>query len=221
MIPALDEAPRIVDTIDQARAALGADTEIVVADGGSSDGTREIATRHALVVRAPRGRGSQLNAGARRARGRFLLFLHADTHLPPGAGRAVREALARPGVAGGCFRFELDPASPPLSRWRLLELAVRLRTSLFRTATGDQALFTTRTRFEQVGGFPEYPLFEDVEFVRRLRGAGRFVTLDAPARTSRRRWERRGFWRTVGTHLLLRLAFRAGVSPCRLARWYG
>lgn len=220
VIPSLDEEERIGETLRGARRAFGSGAELIVADGGSRDATRERAYGLARVVRAGGGRGPQLNAGATAARGDVLIFLHADTRPEPGSGRLVTNALAAPGVVGGCFRFAVSPPAGAAGRYRLLEAGVRLRTRLFRTATGDQILFAKRAAFRRAGGFPDYPLFEDVVFVRRLRRLGRFALLDAVARTSRRRWEEGGFWTTVLEHWGLRAAFRMGVSPHRLAAWY-
>lgn len=220
VVPTLDEAPRIERTLRSARRALGPEAELVVADGGSRDGTPRLAEALARVVEGPRGRGAQLNAGAAAARGRILVFLHADTILPPGAGVKILRAVESPGVAGGCLRFAVDPPAARLGPYRLLEAGVNLRTRIFRTATGDQAIFATRAAFGRVGGFPETPLFEDVAFVRRLRGEGRFAVVDAAARTSRRRWERGGFLRTVLLHWALRVAWTVGVPAETLAGWY-
>lgn len=221
VMPTLNEERRVARALRSAREALGPDVELVVADGGSRDGTRRRAAELARVLTAGPGRGAQLNAGARAASGRVLVFLHADTRLPPDAGAELRRALGRPGVVAGCFRFAVDPPAPVLSRWHLLEAGVRFRTRLFRTATGDQAIFATRRAYRAAGGAPDWKLFEDVELVRRLREVGRFVPLEAPAPTSRRRWEAEGFWRTVATHWLLRAGYLIGVPPDRLARWYG
>ncbi len=220
VVPTLDEEERIGAALRSARRGLGPEAELVVVDGGSRDATRDRAARRARVLRAGPGRGAQLDAGARAAEGRILVFLHADSRLPEDAASAIRDALERPGAVAGCFRFALAPPSPPLSRWSLLEAAVRLRTRLFRTATGDQTIFATRAAYAAAGGAPDWELFEDVELVRRLRQVGRFVPLELEASTSRRRWERRGFWRTVARHLLLRLGYRLGLSPERLARRY-
>lgn len=219
IVPVLDEEERVADALLSAREAFGPRAELLVVDGGSRDRTREVARALARVIDAEPGRGLQLAAGARAARGEILVFLHADTRLPPDAAAPLRRLLARPGVAGGCFRFALEPP-PGSSRWRALEAGIRLRTRLFRTATGDQVLFASREAYRKSGGYPPWPLFEDVEFVRRLRSVGAFRVLPLEARTSRRRWERTGFWRTVGTHWLLRAAYAAGVAPRRLARWY-
>lgn len=222
VVPTLNEEASVEGALRSARRALGPHADLVVADGGSSDATRRLAAARARVVRAPPGRGGQLNAGARAADGAdVLLFLHADTRLSPGAGLAIRRALRDPAVAGGCLRFAVDPPAAGSLRYRLLETGVNLRTRLFRTATGDQAIFVRRSAFEAVGGFPDEPLFEDVGLVRRLRRQGRFRPVPAVARTSRRRWERRGFWRTVLTHWTLRAGHALGIPPRRLARWYG
>lgn len=220
VVPTLDEEDRVEGALRSARGALGPDAELVVVDGGSADDTRRRASRLARVLEAGPGRGAQLDAGARAAEGRVLVFLHADSRLPAGAGPAIRRALEGPGAVAGCFRFALEPPAPRLSRWSLLEAGVRLRTRLFRTATGDQTLFATRAAYRAAGGAPHWELFEDVELVRRLREVGRFVPLALEAPTSRRRWEREGFWRTVAVHLLLRLGYRLGVPPSRLARRY-
>jgi len=220
VVPTLDEEDRVRGALRSAREAFGSRAELIVVDGGSRDRTRERAAARARVLEAGPGRGTQLDAGGRAARGEILVFLHADTRLERGSGSEVRRTLARPGVVAGCYRFSVD-APRGRTRYRLLEAGVRLRTRIFRTATGDQTIFCTREAFEAAGGIPHVPLFEDVEFLRRLRRLGRFQPIEAAARTSPRRWEERGFWGTVVLHWLLRAAHAAGVSPERLGRWYG
>lgn len=220
VVPALDEAERIGGALRSARRALGRQAELIVVDGGSRDGTRRRAARRARVIEAGPCRGAQLDVGARASRGDVVVFLHADTRLPDDAAAAIRGALDRRDAVAGCFRFSLHPPAPAWSRWALLEAGVRLRTRLLRSATGDQTIFSVRRAYEASGGAPHWGLFEDVELVRRLRRVGRFVPLDARTPTSRRRWERNGFWSTVGLHALLRLAYRLGVPPGRLDRWY-
>lgn len=220
IIPTLEEEERIEQTIMAAQAAYGEECEILVVDGGSGDRTREVAKRHARVIFEKGGRGAQLNAGAEQATGNVLVFLHADTSVEASSGREIAAVLSSSGVSGGCHRFRVRPPALRFTRYALLEAGVNLRTRLFRTATGDQVIFTRRDRFWEAGGFPDYPLFEDVALVRRLRETGRFQLIDASARTSRRRWENRGFWRTVALHWILRAAFNLGVSPERLSAWY-
>ena len=219
VIPTLNEEENLPRAIESARIAYGSDCEIIVVDGGSTDATRDVARRHGRVLVRGAGRGSQLNAGAARATGEILVFLHADTRVAPESEREIQRLLRDERVAGGCHRFRVDPPAASL-RFRLLETAVNLRTRIFKTATGDQAIFVPRSRFQEVGGFPDYPILEDIGFVRRLRSSGRFVPIEAAAHTSRRRWDEGGFVATVLLHLGLRLAFRLGASPRSLARWY-
>lgn len=220
VIPTLNEEDWIEETLEAARLAVGPDAEILVSDGGSADRTRELAASWARVILGPPGRGAQLNAGARAASGQVLLFVHADTRLEAGTGPRLLEAVRREEIVGGCCRFAVHPPSRRGDRWSLLEAAVNLRTRLFRTATGDQAIFSLREAFFAAGGFPEWSLFEDVAFARRLRALGRFVPVSSVARTSRRRWERRGFWRTILLHWSLRIGYWARIPPDRLALWY-
>lgn len=220
IVPALDEEDEIVGALESAARALGPDAELIVVDGGSADRTAELAGRLARVVPSPPGRGRQLQSGAEAATGRVLLFLHADTRLDPNTGQAIRALLRDSRVVGGCSRFGVRPKPDGLGAYRWLELGINGRTRALRTATGDQAIFVTRTAFERLEGIGDYPLFEDVALVRGLRRLGRFQSLPSVARTSRRRWERSGFWRTVVVHWLLRVAFWMGVRPARLAEWY-
>ena len=219
IIPTLQEEARLPGAIQSALAAYDRDCEILVVDGGSTDATRQIAHRYGRVLVRSGGRGSQLNAGAARAAGDVFVFLHADTRVDARSGTAIERALRDEGVAGGCHRFRVDPPTAAL-RFRLLEAGVNLRSRAFGTATGDQAIFVPRRCFEAVGGFPDHPIFEDVALVRRLRRIGRFEVLPVAAYTSRRRWEERGFVRTVALHWLLRGAYGMGVSPRHLNRRY-
>lgn len=221
IVPSLNEESWIEPTLLAIRQAVGDDAELLVVDGGSTDATCFRATRLATVLSSDPGRGAQLNAGARAARGEILLFVHADTLLEPEVGRVILDRLQDPNVVGGCCRFAVTPEPSRFSRYRLLEEAINLRTRLFHTATGDQAIFARRDAFVRAGGFPDLPLFEDVEFVRKLRRLGRFVPIRAVARTSHRRWEQAGFWRTIALHWGLRIGYWVGISPHRLAAWYG
>ncbi|WP_419858770.1 TIGR04283 family arsenosugar biosynthesis glycosyltransferase [Candidatus Palauibacter irciniicola] len=217
IVPTLDEETRLDETLRRAKSALGPEAEVVVVDGGSRDRTAGIAADHGRVLSTRPNRGAQLAAGARAATGEVLVFLHADTWLPDGAGTAIRAAV-RAGAEAGCFRFALDPDARGW-RYRLLEWGVNWRTRRLHTATGDQALFATRDAYEACGGFRDLPLFEDVTFVRAVRRVARFRLLPLAARTSSRRWET-GFLRTVVRHWALRAAFLAGADPRRLRRYH-
>lgn len=214
VIPTLDEAAEIAGLLRRLRQP---GVELIVADGGSCDRTREIAAAcGARVVRASPGRGTQMNAGSAVARGGVLLFLHADTSLPDDFIELIREALSDPSVAVGAFRFAIERAGVTS---RLLESAVRLRCKLLRLPYGDQAYFMSRETFDRLGGFAEIPLMEDVDLVRRARRLGRVVVLDAAATTSARRWERAGLLRTTAVNQACLVGYALGVSPQRLARW--
>ena len=217
IVPTLDEEAELAEALRRAASALGAGTEFITVDGGSRDGTVEIAARFGRVLRTEEGRGVQLRAGAQVARGAILIFLHADTWLPEGSAEALRAAV-RDGAGAGCFRFAVHPPARRF-RYRLLEWGVNWRTRRFRTATGDQAIYVSRDAYAACGGCPPLPLFEDVAFVRAVRRVARFRPLSLAVRTSRRRWED-GFWRTTIRHWLLRAAFAAGVHPRRLSRHY-
>lgn len=214
VVPTLNEATRIGSLIDALRVP---GTEVIVADGGSTDETREIAAAHgARVTLAPRGRGPQMNAGAAMARGANLLFLHADTTLPKDFLSVVVQTLEDPCVSLGAFRFKLD-RNGVLLRW--VELAVRFRCAAFRMPYGDQAFFMRRSAFTQVGGFASIPLMEDIDLVRRARKAGRVRMVDAVATTSARRWSAAGVFRMTAINQACVLAYSLGASPARLAAW--
>ena len=198
-------------------AALALADEVVVSDGGSTDGTVAVAEKlGARVVTGPPGRGGQLNRGARAATADLLLFLHADTALPEGAAQAVREAVANGALGGGFFlRFDVDR---PLQR--LGERLIDLRTRLTRLPLGDQAQFATREAFDRLGGFEEWPILEDLDFALKLRRTKRLALIAAPVTTGARRFVEQGTVRTVATNWLIWILFFLGVSPHRLARLY-
>ncbi len=217
IIPSLNEETEISAAVRQAAGRPG--IEVLVVDGGSSDRTVALAeAAGATVLQATAGRGHQLNAGARAARGRILLFLHADTRLPEAFPGLIEQALRQPDLAAGAFRFAV---AAPGWRFRLLERLVNWRARAFSLPYGDQALFLSAERFQAVGGFAEIPLLEDLALVRRLRGLGRITLLSAPARTSPRRWLRLGLLRVTLRNQLILLGYLLGVDPGRLARWYG
>ncbi len=215
VIPALNEEALLPGTLASVARQPGPKSAVVV-DGGSGDGTPGAAEDAGVrVLRAGRGRARQMNAGAAATGGGALLFLHADTRLPEGALDHVREALADPAVAGGCFRLAFDRGGLWLRLWSL-----PLWMRWHRFAFGDRALFVRRAVFEAAGGFPEQPLFEDLDLVRAVRRRGRFVFLDAAVTTSARRFAAVGPLRQQLRNLALWAAWLAGVAPERVARYY-
>ncbi len=217
VVPALDEAAGIADML-QALAPLRArGAEVIVVDGGSVDGTAQIAAALAdRVLCSPRGRARQMNAGAALAGGTLLLFLHADTRLPGSADRVLHEAVAG-GAAWGRFDVHIDGRALLL---RLVAALMNQRSRLTGIATGDQAIFVRRDLFQRIGGFPEQPLMEDVELSRRLRALAAPCCLRQRVTTSGRRWETRGVWRTILLMWRLRWRYWRGASPEALARAY-
>lgn len=216
VIPALNEAAVLGRTLEAALREEG--VEVIVADGGSRDGTREIASKAGAAVLAVSGvRAARMNAGAAAAGGRILLFLHADTLLPSGYGALVRRALEDPATVAGAFRFRTDGSGAAI---RVVERVVNFRSSVLRWPYGDQGLFLEKRVFVEAGGFAPLPVMEDFDLVRRLRRRGPVVTLAEPVRTSARRWERSGVVRTTLRNQVMIAGFLAGVEPERLYRFY-
>lgn len=215
VVPTLDEEHAITETLRALREPGVA--EVIVVDGGSRDRTAALARPLAdRVVTSARGRGRQLNAGARLAKGGVLLFVHADSRPPAGFASAILAAVGR-GAVGGRFDVELDGRGVG---YRIVEAAINLRSRWTRLATGDQGQFVRRDVFEQLGGFPEVPLFEDLALALAMKRAGEVACLRARVRTSARRWRRGGLVRTVARMWLLRSLWALGVAPERLARFY-
>ncbi|MBO6782308.1 MAG: TIGR04283 family arsenosugar biosynthesis glycosyltransferase [Alphaproteobacteria bacterium] len=224
VLPALnvaDSLPATFAALQEGGEAFA--TDIVVADGGSSDGTSEVARRAgARVIDAPRGRGIQLAAGARAVAGDWLLFLHADTSLEPGWADAVRSFLAQPEAAGRAayFRFRLDDDHPGARR---IERWVAWRCCRFALPYGDQGLLLARSLYDALDGYAPIPLMEDVDLVRRIvraRGRGALVQLEAAAQTSAARYRQGGYWRRPARNLACLSLWFAGVSPATIARLY-
>jgi len=216
IIPTCNEAVNLLTILT---ALTGEDlVEVVVADGGSVDGTGELAKATGVrVVGTLPGRARQQNAGAAVATGEFLLFLHADTTLPAGFAVAVRDALARPGVVAGAFRLRIAGEGRGL---RLVEWLANWRSQWLQMPYGDQALFMRRKSFIAVGGFPDLEIMEDFELVRRLRKVGKVELLERTVATSARRWQRLGVVRTTLINQLVIVGYFLGVAPARLADWY-
>jgi uncharacterized protein len=216
IMPALNEASHIGASIAAAQA--GHPHEILVVDGGSKDDTQAVArAAGAMVLASKSGRARQMNAGAARATGNVLLFLHADTRLPAGWPGEVRKTLEQPGVVAGAFSFCI--AEPFAGRW-WVERSTNLRSRWLQSPYGDQGQFLRRALFEELGGFADLPIMEDYELIRRLRRRGRVATAAAAAVTSGRRWNHLGIWRTSLINRFMVVGFHLGISPRKLARFY-
>jgi rSAM/selenodomain-associated transferase 2/rSAM/selenodomain-associated transferase 1 len=218
VMPVLNEG----DTLQSALLALqpvrqrGA--QLVIVDGGSTDSTWALARALANQVRlAPRGRAAQMNAGAKDCHADVLLFLHADTQLPQDVDRLIAQAIAS-GHLWGRFDVRIDGAHPML---RVVERLMNLRSRLTGIATGDQAVFVRRDVFEQLGGFSDLPLMEDIELSKRLKILGPPACVKTPVVTSARRWQQHGVWRTIVLMWRLRMAYFLGADPHALAQRYG
>jgi len=226
IIPTLNEERTIMTTLAHT-AALGFD-ELIVVDGGSLDQTPVLVESYrrrtqspaqspVRLVTAPGGRARQMNEGAKASRGEILLFLHADTELPSDAKTIIETTLADQRMVGGRFDVRFDRPS----MWgTIISRMMNWRSRLSGIATGDQALFVRRPVFEQMGGFADMPLMEDIDFSRRLKRKGATAALTATVTTSFRRWERHGPLRTILLMWALRFLYWIGISPSHLLEWY-
>jgi rSAM/selenodomain-associated transferase 2/rSAM/selenodomain-associated transferase 1 len=218
VVPVLNEASTLAVRLQALTPLRARGAELLVVDGGSTDGTEAIAQPLAdRVLRAPRGRASQLNAGAAATRADVLLFLHADTQLPANADRLIEQAL-QPGHRWGRFDVRIEGRHPllPLVAWFM-----NRRSRLSGIATGDQAMFVQRRLFDSVGGFAALPLMEDIDLSQRLKAIEAPVCLRERVTTSGRRWDQHGFWRTVLLMWRLRAAHAMGMDAHTLALRYG
>jgi rSAM/selenodomain-associated transferase 2 len=214
IIPALNEADVIEATIDRVREQ--APHEILVVDGGSTDATRAAAEEAgATVLDAPRGRARQMNRGATVASGDAFLFLHADTLLPPNGLSLIHQTLSASGVEAGTFRLSFDDPTPLLRLY-----AWCTRWPWIRICFGDRGLFVRRSAFEAVGGYPDWPLFEDLELAARLQNRGEFRFLSASVTTSARRFHKHGALRQQLRNLYLWTHYIRGTEPERVAHLY-
>ena len=219
IVPLLNEVARLPALVASLQGLRQRGAELLLADGGSSDGSpallqAELPERIDAWVEAPRGRARQMNAAAAQASGDWLLFLHADTELPPGADALIRSCTERWG------RFDVRIAGR--SRWLpLVAWCMNRRSRWTGIATGDQAIFIERGLFEQLGGFPDQALMEDIELCKRLKARGlRPACLRQQVLTSGRRWDERGALRTIVLMWRLRWRYWRGESPERLAEAY-
>ena len=218
IMPVLNEANGIVAALDALQPLRARGVEVIVADGGSNDGTPGLARPFAdRVLSAPRGRALQMNAGAAAATGAVLIFLHADTHLPDDADRLVIDGLARTGRSWGRFDVRIDGGG----LLALISSTMNARSRITGICTGDQAMFVTRAAFDEVGGFPSIALMEDLALSAKLKRIGPALALRAKVTTSGRRWKTNGVFRTVLLMWRLRLAYALGADPDKLAGIYG
>jgi rSAM/selenodomain-associated transferase 2 len=218
VIPVLNEANEIAACLRALAPLRAQGAEVIVADGGSSDATAERAAPFAdALLRCERGRARQMNAGALHANNAILLFLHADSRLPPNAARTILDSLARTGCRWGHFDVRLSGVRPV---FRIVEFMMNWRSRVTGIATGDQGIFVERALFASVGGFPSIALMEDIALSRLLKRHGAPLCLRERIVSSSRRWERDGAGRTIWLMWRLRLAYWLGADPRRLARAY-
>lgn len=216
VIPTLNEAGNIREAI--ATTQPSTNIEVIVIDGGSQDDTVEIAESLGVkVIPSSPGRASQMNAGAVAASGEILLFLHADTRLPTNFDVMVRTALQKPRTVAGAFALRIDA---PLLSLRWVEWGVKWRSHFWQIPYGDQAIFLTKEVFQQIGKFPELPIMEDFELIRRLKRTGNIVIIPVPVVTSARRWLQKGVFQTTLLNQIVIIAYLLGVSPEQIRSWY-
>lgn len=219
IMPVFNEAKNLEGILSDLRAICPA-AEVIVVDGGSEDGTSALVRQFPWVtyLSGRRGRASQMNAGAAVANGEVLLFLHADTLLPAGANAAILEAFFNhPEAVAGRFDVRFDNPRP---FFKIIAFFINLRSRLTKICTGDQALFVRRKTFEELGGYPDIPLMEDVEFATRLKRRGGMRCLRLKVTTSARKWEQGGVLRVILLMWALRFLYFIGVGPDRLHGWY-
>lgn len=224
IIPVLNEAATIKATLTRLQGIP--DVEVIVVDGGSRDETVVLTKRcceklalasEFKVISTAAGRAGQMNAGAAIATGDILLFLHADTQLPPGFDTLVRQALQSPDTIAGAFELQIDA-----NLWglRLIEKIVNLRSRFFSLPYGDQAIFLKATTFHDFGGFPDLPIMEDFELMLCLRRQGRITLVPSSVLTSGRRWQKLGVVKTTLINQLVVAGYFLGISPTQLRHWY-
>jgi rSAM/selenodomain-associated transferase 2 len=222
IIPVLNEAGELPGLLEHLAPLCVIGAEVIVADGGSEDGSQQLVSGAGVrLVCAGRGRARQMNAGATAASGDVLLFLHADTRLPPSAEQAIEAATRRSGCrpenVWGRFDVRIHGSHFML---RVIAALMNWRSRLTGIATGDQAMFVARPAFDAAGGFPELPLMEDIELSKRLLALSRPVCLLERVTTSGRRWETRGVWKTIWLMWRLRWSYWRGVPASELAKIY-
>lgn len=216
IIPTLNEAGNIKTAI--ACTQTSKNVEVIVVDGGSQDDTISIVQSLGIkIIASSPGRANQMNVGAMAANGEILLFLHADTRLPRGFDDMIRTAIQHPRTVAGAFALKID-ASRLALRW--VEWGVNVRSRFCQMPYGDQAIFLTKEVFQQIGQFPDLPIMEDFELIRRLRRTGKILIIPVPVMTSARRWLQKGIFYTTLLNQIVIIAYFLGVSPQRIRSWY-
>jgi rSAM/selenodomain-associated transferase 2 len=216
IIPVLNEAENIRQAIACTQPSIN--IEVIVVDGSSQDDTYKIASDlNVKIISSIPGRAAQMNKGAMLANGDILLFLHADTRLPPGFDVMIRTVLQKTGTVAGAFALRIDAEVASL---RLVEWGVNMRSRFWQMPYGDQAIFLTKDVFNKIGNFPELPFMEDFEIMRRLKRIGRITIIPVPVITSARRWLQKGIWKTTLINQIIIIAYLLGVPPQRIVSWY-
>ncbi len=217
IIPVLNEGAIIEKTLLALQG--NSDVEIIVVDGGSVDQTITLANQIGVKVTTASGigRAAQMNAGAAIAKGDILLFLHADTLLPPNYQEIVKKIIYQQNAIAGAFELAIDGKEQSL---RLVETLVKMRSRWFSLPYGDQAIFLTKKVFEDLDGFPELPIMEDFEFVQRLKRRGKIAIAPVSVITSSRRWQKLGVFKTTLINQLIILGYYLRISPTKLKNFY-
>lgn len=215
IIPTLNEEDVIEKTLHGLLKVPG--IEVIVSDCGSTDKTVTLCKELARVINSEPGRGRQMNAGAKEASGETLLFLHADTILPEGWKENIVSAMSNEMIVGGAFSLSIDSERVP---YKIISATANIRSRITRIPYGDQGIFVRRSVFEEIGGFGEMPIMEDVDLMRRLKKVGKVVMLRDKVKTSARRWEKEGVIYTPLRNWLLIGLYYMGVPPERLYRFY-
>ncbi|OPX90785.1 MAG: PGL/p-HBAD biosynthesis glycosyltransferase [Pelotomaculum sp. PtaB.Bin104] len=216
IIPTYNEAATITETLEHLRP-WNNQLEIIVVDGGSNDGTSKLINQGVKLIQAPRGRASQMNAGASLACGEALLFLHSDTRLPHDFLRQIESSLSDSSIVGGAFKMKIDH---PGLFFYLTSLGSNLRAAVTGIYFGDQAIFARRESFFKIGCFPPIDIMEDWEFSLSMRKAGKTVLLPGPVKTSARRWLLHGKWRTTWLMHKIKVLYLLGTRPADLKKMY-
>ena len=216
IIPVLNEATIIRQTLAELKQYRG--VEIIVVDGGSQDNTVASANQGAKVITvAGKGRAGQMNAGASLAQSNILLFLHADTRLPPNFIELISKTLQQPKIIAGAFELAINASGRSL---RLIEMLVKVRSRLLSLPYGDQAIFIDKQAFIESGGFADLPIMEDFEFIKRVKNKGRIAIISTAVTTSGRRWQKLGVWQTTIINQLIIAGYYLGISPAKLGKFY-